>query len=344
MAVAGPRRKTRRGLFALVDGLAITVLAVLLASYLSHGSVPRPGSGLYALFVETFGIWLMTPGVGVLELASYAGIAIAVVGPIWYLLLQPMLAALGVVGSFQAESDTDATEFRFDIGTEHFNTGGMDDTRRPNPLGPRETPRGLTSAQDWVDEVFRANQTLLRPDSDDFLRSPTDGSDRHDASTDDEVESGEAVARMTYVESEHGQPESSDAGRPVAVLNGGEDRTGNPERRDRRSKAGAETPDEPSNEDDDKPDEPTGRLVHEVTTAEHKIDRLSDRIEEALDAETVAPARTEVSSLSREMEHALEGLPGPGLGDAHAIEEGVSSLRESQSRLESIVGTELELR
>lgn len=87
------RRGIRRGLLIALNGLAIWLLAIILSGYAS-GSIETAGAGLPALVTGTMQAWIQSPQAGVWQLAAYAGIAIAVVGPAWFWVVGPASEAL----------------------------------------------------------------------------------------------------------------------------------------------------------------------------------------------------------------------------------------------------------
>ena len=73
-------RRTLRGAIAVVDGLAVWLLAVVLAAYAPGGPMARSAGRLLPPVGETMRAWWSTPGLGAFELLAYAGLTITVLG------------------------------------------------------------------------------------------------------------------------------------------------------------------------------------------------------------------------------------------------------------------------
>lgn len=79
------------GLVAAIEGLAVWIVAIFLASYTSTGSIVWPGADMYTTTVGTMHKWLTSPTIGFIELLGYVGLVMAVGGPLWFWFLRVRL-------------------------------------------------------------------------------------------------------------------------------------------------------------------------------------------------------------------------------------------------------------
>lgn len=151
------RTGVRRGLLVALDGLAIWLLAIVLAAYVAPKSVAGGGGSLLSRSVETTRLWVETPGVGAFELVAYAGLAVTVVGPLWYLVGRPV----AVNPRRDRSTDDHARDgdgFRYDPPSTSARGGAGPAGRDPRPLGAPRTslpgrggPDGLRRVADLFD-------------------------------------------------------------------------------------------------------------------------------------------------------------------------------------------------
>ncbi len=107
------RPTVRRGLIVALDGLALWLLAFVLAAYADPGSVAGASGGLVPAAIDTTLRWATTPGVGGFELLAYAGLAVATLGPLWYWVGRPGVRR-GWLGRLQRALGRRGDGFRFD--------------------------------------------------------------------------------------------------------------------------------------------------------------------------------------------------------------------------------------
>ncbi len=76
-----PNSRFYYGVYAAIEGLALWVVAIFLATYHATGSFVR--SDMYTSIVEAMSAWRAAGAVGLYELLGYAGLTLAVAGPLW---------------------------------------------------------------------------------------------------------------------------------------------------------------------------------------------------------------------------------------------------------------------
>lgn len=84
MKRALPQSRFLVGLIVGIEGLAVWVVAIFLASYSATGSITWPGADLYTTSIGTMSAWISSPGFGGYELLAYFGLVVSVFGPGWF--------------------------------------------------------------------------------------------------------------------------------------------------------------------------------------------------------------------------------------------------------------------
>lgn len=84
MKHALPQSRFLVGLIVGIEGLAVWVVAIFLASYSATGSITWPGADMYTTSAGTMSAWVSSPGFGGYELLAYFGLLVAVAGPGWF--------------------------------------------------------------------------------------------------------------------------------------------------------------------------------------------------------------------------------------------------------------------
>lgn len=84
MKRALPQSRFLVGLIVGIEGLAVWVVAIFLASYSATGSITWPGADMYTTSAGTMSAWVSSPGFGGYELLAYFGLFVAVSGPGWF--------------------------------------------------------------------------------------------------------------------------------------------------------------------------------------------------------------------------------------------------------------------
>lgn len=168
MRSAETRRRARRGLLALLDGLVIAVLAAVITARSNGTDV----SDLVGATVGVLSTWVGTPGVGTMEAIAYAGFAVAAIGPLWFWVVR------SVVGPVRVESL---------LPSRASGPADLDPSREASPVDRRNergqisdggavfrtvlADDGESSGPDWTEDVFgeSSTPTMAVPEGD-FLR------------------------------------------------------------------------------------------------------------------------------------------------------------------------------
>lgn len=289
-------RGIRRGLLIALNGLAIWLLAIILSGYAS-GSIDTAGAGLPALVTGTMQTWIQSPQLGVWQLAAYAGIAIAVVGPAWFWVVGPASEALR--GRDSAQSGGGGQEPS--AATEQVTDGGDSEIDAFEPIaaatdrifsadpGSRQTEREFA----LLEAVGPQNGPLVpqRP-AGDFLRS---SSGRDAAGEGDKGDSSQpARAKIRYSEpdqatmDEDDQPEESvSAPASETVEESGASPT------DGHTSASEESAGGPSHPGRD----PTEAIATAVSGAREKLDTVRSRMPPMDGTSSIDSARNGLSSV-----------------------------------------------
>lgn len=145
------RSALRRSLIVVLDGLAIAVLAVLMASYARDATLADGAVGLLAVAETTVRGWLATPGIGPFEGAALLGLAIVAWGVLWYGVGRPVLGRIRRVGEREPERDP-VGGFEFgpaEAGATSARSGGR------SPFAPPRSDDGQGSGSArWTQAVF----------------------------------------------------------------------------------------------------------------------------------------------------------------------------------------------
>lgn len=86
-----PRSRLLSGAIVAIEGLAVWVVAIFLASFQATGWIIWPGTDMYTTAVGTMRGWIATGQPGAYELLAYFGLAAAFAGPAWFWVARPIL-------------------------------------------------------------------------------------------------------------------------------------------------------------------------------------------------------------------------------------------------------------
>lgn len=295
MAARPGRSALRRGLIVALDGLAVWLLAVVLAAYTDAGSVAGSGtgSGLLATAVDTTSRWAATPGVGGFELLVYVGMAATVLGPLWYGIGRPVAGRLGLVRSI-GDPDRRREGFQYDHSSSATRDGANPVVRHRRSTGAAGTDTltgGSPDGLQWVSDLFDPEHA-----PGEFLRG---GSGR-------DADGSELP------------PAGSEA--PSDGIDTGDDGT---------------TTEDKSAVEAAEPAASVDVVASAVATSRTRIDALSGRLRAASDGSDVEAAGAELASITEAAEETLRPLrtiDQDGAGPAHRR---IQAVRAEQRRIES---------
>lgn len=342
MRSIGGRPRTRRATYAAIGGLVLTAFAAVLSSYQVTGYIPWMNSVRDWIYLGTVSQWHLSPGLHPLEVVAYLGIAIASVGPFWYLTLRPVLATIGVIESLSPESNEGSTEFDFDGATATRDRPEQDEsTSSDRSREDRNSPESDTQ-REWVEELFSSNQGTEPRAAGAFLGSAS--VQDQSAVTAPCQEKGEDISASSTgganptVSDEVG---SGTADRP-AVIDGGTTTVDQPTNEGPESRFSTSDSTTGREKADAEPVDPTERIATEVSAAAEKIDRISANLEEAVVSPGIDRSAEEISSMTQPTAWNIENLQGIQSRNGRSVAEAISSLYEDQERVVSALETELQ--
>lgn len=375
MSRVGGWRAIRRGAIVALDGLAIWLLAVLLATYTHVRAANAVDGSFYRLTIEIMRSWTRSPTVEALELAAYAGLALVVVGPFWYWVVHPVKAYLTGEGG-QPSGETDAAVESNDAGGFEFadEASGEASITASDDMDPltAEFDRVVSGAHrgrppDWASVLFDGGEPpsgAIRPRAvpeGDFLRSPgSTETDRDDSPStnvsledilvqpgnDQPVEAASAP-QQTGVEAT--EVVSNGGARDQEPVEGPSEDDSHLETRQASDVSDGAAEDEPegaatdrtregagrSTERDSETMDPVEAIGEAVDTAREKVDTVSERLVQPSMDSSVAAAKTDIADIRRQSDAFNRSLRGRIHEDRQTIGEEVKLARREQDRIES---------
>lgn len=103
-----PRSRLLSGFIVAIEGLAVWVVAIFLASFRATGWIIWPDADLSTTAVGTMRGWITSGPPGPIELLGFFGLAVAVAGPVWFWMAGPAidLAERRRTGRRRAEAES----------------------------------------------------------------------------------------------------------------------------------------------------------------------------------------------------------------------------------------------
>lgn len=359
MSSAETRRRARRGLLVLLDGLVIAALAAVITARSN-------GTGLTDLAGATVGIlstWVATPGVGTMEAIAYAGFAVAVLGPLWFWGVRSVVGPVRVASRLPSR---DAIEPQFEF-TEDASTVDRQDERGHISDGGDVFRTVLadelqSSGPDWTEKVFgeSAGPTTMAVPEGDFLRGggnsgsessdrrrrslratfgpPEDGDTRRSVDihalpdeSEADQETGETVLEASHeaTEGEQGESRSEETELDEDVLEAiGAEQS---ETDEPPSEPDAEEPEQTTRE----PADPLERLGEQISESQARISAVEERLTEATAPNGVDTAQAALADRTAEEDILTNQLEVALAGRNFEIGEAIEELRADQGSLES---------
>lgn len=324
------RASVRRGLIVALDGLAIWLLAIVLAAYVDPGSVAGSSGSLVTTAVDTTRLWVTTPGTGSFEVLAIAGLAVTALSPLWYGVVRPSVRRRSLE-SPRIVRDPRRDGFRYDQA--EAPARGSD-----GPFGRDRAP--LTDTE--IGPATRGDGTGLRrvadlfdpaPGEGDFLRGGSgrsaNGPERPAEPIDQPEDEGNepAAAPNDEIVVSMARPEEAkdvkitvgtdgDVGRTDGAADGG---------------ASARWPSDPVTSLDD--------LGPALAASQARLDTVSDRIAAATNGPGVETVAADVASIAESTDERLAPLRTIRPEEPLPIDGRLSEIRAARGRIESAFGT-----
>lgn len=326
---------TRRGLILALDGLAVWTLAIVLSTYLSSTAISVVDGNLIQYTGGIMRSWIETPAMGVFELTAYAGLSLAVIGPMWYWVIHPLKKWAGT-GPEDTESDSD--EFVFSAErSESDSAAGLDE---PDPL-TTEYQRIIRHSRqveslDWASTLFAANGSQSAPPvaipEGDFLRSPG-GREASDSDGGDESGGDDLVAKVQYSREDHESASERDHGASIeaaVVPNGGTDI-------EEPIEDPARTDADDVSEQPEAPIDPTEAIGDALAGAREKTDAWSDSLTNG-HADAGVDTSAAIADIRDSAHASLRATRRELPDEARPFQADIEAVRASQQQLESAFG------
>lgn len=329
-ALAAPS-DVRRGLFAAVDGLALWLLAVILAAFVAAPVSEGAADGFVSTVTAVTAHWLATPGVGPFETVAYLGLSIAILGPGWYWALKPFFSEEPRPDGGRRPDEHDS--FVFDGEPKRRESR----SKRNDPEGITRSLMTPTGPEDWVGELLegRAGPAGL-PDGD-FYRGGTATSEAPSTGTDARSPNLSTVEELGLeLDRAVGEMESVYVA-DVEEARGNHWTVPNTAAFVRAARAGELVEAIADVDVEDRPRErsdPMARLADEVGASRARLERVSNRLRLATDDRSANRAEKAIDDLLEGAHEQLAPLrdhdPAPGVDLASAVAE----VRADQRRIE----------
>lgn len=333
MSDAAPSLRARRAAATVADGIILTFDGLLVAVVAAGLLGLATGGTESPLFIYTIGLlqgWLTTPGVGLLELLVYVGIAVVLVGPAWHRYLEDHPELLGL------EPDDDGFEYPATAAARERRTraagpadGGTTRDRGPpdwlasafeGATGPDLTSDGSTAtggdtvAGSWTDggtvgkETGRARTELLVAGLQGTAAAPP----------------ADAPSTAPTVDGARQPPAETEGPSPEDVIPAEAERSNRPTRADG-----------PPERPPPRPDDPVGRLRVELAEARAGVSTVARRLAAAADDDT--DTETAVAAAVDDADVAVERLRAALASRDADLGAAISAVREDAASLETAI-------